>query len=162
MFRKVGDFLQSVYTCLSKRILHEKNFRKVLWCVIPWPSLFDETALVCCLQSIWCQCTACWTYLWTCLVHKGWSPTGSHLKLWKKAALCTTCLLLNKMQLKVWGRSCNFCCLISLNWTEILSKSNVLSCFSYLAGMAKFCCDGDGISKAWLMLPRGTTPCVER
>lgn len=40
--------------------------------------------LFCCLQSIWCKCTACWTSFWTWLVSKEWSSTGFHLRSLKE------------------------------------------------------------------------------
>lgn len=97
MFNKRHDvgflfFLPSVHTCSCKRILHKKNFRKALWQVTPSLDLVEETSL----QSI---------YLWAWLVGKEWSSRESCPSLWKEGKTCTTCLRLNKVQLK-FHQSC--------------------------------------------------------
>lgn len=97
MFNKRHDvgflfFLPSVHTYSCKRILHKKNFRKALWQVTPSLDLVEETSL----QSI---------YLWAWLVGKEWSSTESCPSLWKEGKTCTTCLRLNKVQLK-FHQSC--------------------------------------------------------
>lgn len=121
MFSKrhdVGFFLQSVHICLCKRLLHEKNFRKALWCVIPWLNLVDETPSVLLPPKYLVRAYTMSDFSLNMACGQG-MELNRVLSESLKGKLCATYPRLKKIQLKFYvEKPCHFCFLPSLKWKK--------------------------------------------